>query len=87
MAAIEAIVFAVAAGFTFVIVISVIVIIGVRREERYFTLSNRNAPGAIAQLARLVLGWHVRRESTSAAGYGSPAESATPHECSSGAKD
>jgi hypothetical protein len=62
MAAIEAIIFAVAAGFTFVIVISVIVIIGVRQEERYFTLVNRNAPSAIAQLARLILGRHVRRE-------------------------
>jgi hypothetical protein len=62
MAAIEAIIFAVAAGFTFVIVISVIVIIGVRQEERYFTLVNRNAPSATAQLARLILGRHVRRE-------------------------
>jgi hypothetical protein len=62
MAAIVAIIFAVAAGFAFVIVISIIVIVGVRREERYFTLSNRNAPGAIAQLARRVLGWHVLRD-------------------------
>ncbi len=62
MAAIELVVFAVAAGFAFVAVISVIVIVGVRQEERYLTLTHRNAPSAIAQLARLVLGRYVRKE-------------------------
>jgi hypothetical protein len=62
MAAIVAIVFAVAAGFAFVVLIFVIVIIGVRREERYLTFSNRTAPGAVALLARIVLGRYVRKE-------------------------
>jgi hypothetical protein len=62
MAAIEVIVFAVAAGFAFVIVVTIVVIIGVRREERYLTLTNKTAPGAIAQLARIVLGRYVRKE-------------------------
>ena len=62
MAAIEVIVFAVAAGFAFVIVVTIVVIIGVRQEERYMTLMNKSAPGAIAQLARIVLGRYVRKE-------------------------
>jgi hypothetical protein len=62
MAAIEVIVFAAAAGFAFVIAVTIVVIIGVRREERYLSLTNRTAPGAIAQLARIVLGRYVRRE-------------------------
>jgi hypothetical protein len=62
MAAIYAIIFAAAAGFAFVVVIAVIVIIGVRQEERYLTLANRTAPSAIAQLARIVLGRHFRKE-------------------------
>ena len=62
MAGIEALIFAGAAGFAIVIVITIIVIIGIHREERYQTLANRTAPGAMAQLARLVLGRYVRRE-------------------------
>jgi hypothetical protein len=62
MAAIEVIVFAAAAGFAFAVVITIVVIIGVRQEERYMTLTNRTAPGAIAQLARIVLGRYVRKE-------------------------
>jgi hypothetical protein len=62
MTAIEAIVFAAAAGFAFVIVISVIVIIGVQQEERYLTFEDRTAPGAAALLARIVLGRYVRKE-------------------------
>jgi hypothetical protein len=62
MAAIVAIVFAAAAGFAFVVSIFVIVIIGVHREERYLTFSNRTAPGAVALLARIVLGRYVRKE-------------------------
>ncbi len=60
MAAIEVIVFTVAAGFAFAVVITIIVIIGVRQEERYLTLMNRTAPGATAHLARIVLGRYVR---------------------------
>jgi len=62
MAAIDAIVFAVAAGFAFAVLVTVIVIIGVHREERRRTLTRRNAPGAIARLARFVLGWNIRDE-------------------------
>jgi hypothetical protein len=62
MAAIEVIIFAAAAGFAFVIVVTVIVIIGVRQEERDLTLTNKTAPGAIARLARIVLGRYVRKE-------------------------
>ena len=62
MTAIDAIIFAGVAGFAFVVVITIIVIIGVRQEERYLTLANRNAPSAMAQLTRLVLGRYLRRE-------------------------
>jgi hypothetical protein len=62
MAAIDVIIFAVAAGFAFAVLTTVIVIIGIRKEERYLTLMNRTAPGAVAQLARIVLGRYVRRE-------------------------
>ncbi len=62
MAAIVAIVFAAAAGFAFVVAIFVIVIIGVHREERYLTFENRTAPGAVALLARIVLGRYVRKQ-------------------------
>ena len=62
MAAIDAIVFAVAAGFAFAVLVTVIVIIGVHREEHRRTLTKPNAPGAIARLARFVLGWHIRDE-------------------------
>lgn len=61
-AVIEAVVFAAAAGFAFVVVISVVVIIGVRREERYLTLLNKTAPGAMALIARIVLGRYIRKE-------------------------
>ncbi len=60
MAAIEAIIFAAAAGFAFVVVVTVIVIIGVRQEEREWTLKSGRAPGLVAQMARLVLGCEVR---------------------------
>jgi hypothetical protein len=62
MAAIEVIVFIVAAGFAFAVVITIVVIIGVRQEERYLTLTDRTAPGAMAQLARIILGRYVRKE-------------------------
>jgi hypothetical protein len=61
-AVIAAIVFAAGAGFAFVVVISVVVIIGVRQEERYLTFEDRTAPGAAALLARIVLGRYVRKE-------------------------
>jgi hypothetical protein len=60
MAAIMAIVFAAAAGFAFVVLIAIVVTIGVRREEREWTLKSGRAPGFTAQLARLVLGCEIR---------------------------
>lgn len=62
MAAIEVTIFVAAAGFAFAVLITIMVIIGIRKEERYLTLMNKTAPGAIAQLARIVLGRYVRRE-------------------------
>lgn len=72
MAAIEAIVFIASAGFAFVIVITIIVVIGVRQEERYQTLEHRSAPSAIARLARIVLGRYVRTEDDDRSEYGHP---------------
>jgi hypothetical protein len=62
MAFIEALIFAGAAGFGLIVVITAIVIFGIRKEERYLTLANRDAPSVMAQLARLILGRYVRRE-------------------------
>lgn len=62
MAAVELIVFTVAAGFAFVVVTFVIVVIAVRQEERNLTLMDKTAPSAVARLARLVLGRYVRKE-------------------------
>jgi hypothetical protein len=61
MAAIEAIVFAVAAGFAFAVLVTIIVIIGIHQEERRWSLNSGRAPSLIAQLARIVLGCEVRR--------------------------
>jgi hypothetical protein len=72
MAATEAIIFAAAAGFAFFVVITIIVIIGVRQEERYMTLEHRSAPSAVAQLARIILGRYVRRECRGRSGGDEP---------------
>jgi hypothetical protein len=62
MAAIEAIMFAGAAGFAVIIVSTVLVIIGVRQEQKILdlegrqTFAHRDPPTALALLARLVLG-------------------------------
>jgi len=69
MAAIDAIVFAVAAGFAFAVLITIIVIIGVHREERRLTLTRSNPPGVTARLARIVLGWNVRNDHREPAGH------------------
>jgi len=60
MAAIDAIVFVVAAGFAFAVLITIVVIIGVHREERRLTLTRSTPPGAMARIARIVLGWNAR---------------------------
>lgn len=62
MAAIEAIMFAGGAGFAVIIVITVLVIIGVRQEQAVLdregrrTFAHRDPPTVLALLARRVLG-------------------------------
>jgi hypothetical protein len=62
MAHLEAIGVAVGAGFAFVVVMMLIVIAGIRKEERHWTLMHRRAPGVAAWIGRLVLGRYVRVE-------------------------
>jgi hypothetical protein len=59
MAAIEAIVFAGTAGFAVIIVATVLVIVGVRQEERRWTFPGQGPPTIPALLARRVLGAHA----------------------------
>lgn len=67
MAAIEAIVFAGAAGFAVIVIATVLVIIGVRQEQRVMEREDRQAfahqepPTILALLARRVLGAHFNR--------------------------
>lgn len=72
MALLSVIVFAAAAGFAFVVVITIIVIAGIHQEERYMTLEHRSAPGAMAQLARIILGRYVRKEQDGMTGRDEP---------------
>ncbi|HEU5419263.1 MAG TPA: hypothetical protein VFV41_16345 [Streptosporangiaceae bacterium] len=59
MAAIEAMLFAVAAGFAVIVVATILVIIGIRQEERRKTiLGGHVPPTACALLARRILGAH-----------------------------
>ena len=59
MAAIEAMLFAVAAGFAAIVVATIVVVIGIRQEERRKTiLGGHVPPTACALLARWVLGAH-----------------------------
>jgi hypothetical protein len=80
MAAIDAVIFAAAAGFAFVIVVTIVVIVGIHQEERYLTLTNKRAPSAAAQLARIVLGRYVRKEQEWAAEHPHPLDDADPRE-------
>jgi hypothetical protein len=58
-AAIEVIVFAVAAGFALIVVATIVVIIGIRQEERRKTIiRGYRPPTACALVARWVLGAH-----------------------------
>lgn len=87
MAAIDTIIFAGAAGFTLMIVVTIIVIVGVHREERYMTLGNRAAPGAVARLARVVLGRYLRREYDASLDRGIPEDRAPPRDHHVGTRD
>jgi hypothetical protein len=60
MLAIEAIVFAGSAGLALVAIATILVIIGVRHEERLQTLARQRPPTVPAALARRVLGTPVR---------------------------
>jgi hypothetical protein len=61
MAAIEAIVFATAAGFAVIVIATILVIIGVHQEERHNTfLRGDPPPTPCALLARWVLGAYVQ---------------------------
>ena len=62
MAALGVVAFAAGAGFALAVVITIIVIIGIHQEERYMSLWDRNAPSAMALLARIVLGRYIRKE-------------------------
>jgi len=48
-------------GFGLVLVATVVVAIGVRQEERYWTLKHHRTPSPFARLARVVLGLSVRK--------------------------
>lgn len=48
-------------GFGLVLVATVVVAIGVRQEERYWTLKHGRAPSLFAWLARVILHHYVRR--------------------------
>jgi len=53
--AVEAILFAVAAGFAVIVIATILVIIGVRHEERNRTLTHQHPPTITSTLARRVL--------------------------------
>jgi hypothetical protein len=73
MAAIEAIVFAGAAGFALIVVATVLVIIGVRQEERHKTLLY-GPPTIVALLARCVLRAHITVQPDQQSEVGGPEE-------------
>jgi hypothetical protein len=60
MAVIEAIVFAGAAGFAVIVIMTVLVIVGVRQEEQRWTLADCGPPTIAALLARRILRTHTR---------------------------
>jgi hypothetical protein len=59
LAAIEAVSFAVAAGFAVIVAATVVVIVGVHQEERRLTIRSGRPPTVCALLARRVLGAHL----------------------------
>jgi hypothetical protein len=61
MLAIEPIAFAAAAGFAVVIVATILVIVGVRQEERRETFASPRPPTIPALLARRVLGAYAHQ--------------------------
>jgi hypothetical protein len=61
MLAIGALALITVVGFGLVLVATVVVAIGVRQEERYWTLKHGRAPSLFAWLARVILGHYVRK--------------------------
>jgi hypothetical protein len=61
MLAIGALALLTVAGFGLVLVVTVVVAIGVRQEERYGTLKHGRAPGLFSGLTRVALGHYVRK--------------------------
>jgi hypothetical protein len=58
MAIIETLVSVAAAGFVFLALAALVVIVGIRQEERSWTLACGDAPSGVARLARRMLGAH-----------------------------
>ena len=56
MAAVDALLFAVAAGFTVIVMATILVIVGVRQEERHRTIASQRPTTILALLARRILG-------------------------------
>jgi hypothetical protein len=61
MLAIGALAFITVVGFGLVLVATIVVAIGVRQEERYWTLKHGRAPSLFAWLTRIILGHYVRK--------------------------
>jgi uncharacterized membrane protein len=61
ISAIEAVGFAVSAGFAVVLVATTLAIIGISHEQRHHTFKRQRPPTIPALLARRILGVYVRR--------------------------
>jgi hypothetical protein len=62
MPPIEALIFAVVAAGTLVLAVTVVVVIvGIRHEERDLTMTRRAAPSPAARLTRRIVGLYVRK--------------------------
>jgi hypothetical protein len=59
MAVVDALLFVVAAGFAVIVVATILVIVGVRQEERHRTIAGQGPPTIMALLARRILGTYI----------------------------
>lgn len=71
-------------GFGLVLVATVVVTIGVRQEERYWTLKHGRAPSLFAWLARVIVGHYVRKHDDDLAPYARPDDALPWYERSTG---
>jgi hypothetical protein len=84
MLAIGALALIAVVGFGVVLVATVVVTIGVRHEDRYWTLKHGRAPGLFAGLTRMTLGHYVRKHDDGPA-HAAPPDDVLPwYERSSG---